>query len=128
MTDHEHRTIWQRLTWHGKVKVRAFVWAIGIPLAAWGAIILSPAWLTLPVIGVALTALGVSVSKVTRHVDQAVCWTCGADLSAEDAFEHGLVCPKCGALNQHGPTQLALTLDTAPDEDVRDQPDERAIG
>ena len=124
MADTDRTTLWQRLTWHGKVKVRAMVWAIGIPLAAWCAIVLSPAWLTLPVIGVALTALGVSVSKVTRNVDQAVCWTCGGDLSAEDAFEHGMVCPSCGALNQHAPTRLALHVD----EENADQSDERAIG
>ncbi|MCA9292960.1 MAG: hypothetical protein KDA20_04015 [Phycisphaerales bacterium] len=127
MAQHEPNTLWQRLTWHGKVKVRAIIWAIGIPLAAWGAIILSPAWLTIPVLGVALTALGVSVSKVTRNVDQAVCWTCGKDLSAEDAFEHGLVCPSCGALNQHGSVRLALRVDDEPG--AGDQPaDERAIG
>lgn len=124
MADKDRQTLWQRLTWHGRIKVRAIIWAVGIPLAAWGAIVLSPAWLTLPVIGVALTALGVSVSKVTRHVDQPVCWTCGGDLSAEHAFEHGLVCPSCGALNQHGPTRLALDDSLLPE----DHADDRTIG
>ncbi len=119
MTD-THQTLWERLTWHGRIKARAIVWAIGIPLAAWGAIILSPAWLTLPVIGVALTAMGVSVGKVTRAVDQAVCWTCGNDLSEEHAFEHGLVCPACGSLNQHKPVQVAISPETEIPDALQD--------
>lgn len=89
--------------WFGAVRVRAFLLVIGIPLAAAGIIALSPAWATLPVVGVAVAAVMTSLSKVTQRLSDRTCFTCGADLSKQPHSPHGIVCPSCGSLFQQAP-------------------------
>ncbi len=104
----DHFLIRTGMTWLGKIKLRAAVFVIGVPLAVAGAISVGPAWLALPLVGVAVAAITVSLNKVTSRLDQRVCWTCGCDLSSVPEAEQGLVCPTCGSLHQHNPVQLAL--------------------
>jgi len=95
------------MTWLGKLKLRVLVMVIGIPLATLGAISITPAWLTLPLVGVAVAAVTVTVAKITSRMDSATCWTCGADLSGEARGAHGALCPKCGTLHDFTPPTLA---------------------
>jgi len=88
------------MTWRSKLKLRAWVFVVGAPLAVAGMISVSPVWLTLPLVGVAVAAVTVTVTKVGGWLNQPRCWTCGTDLVDEDPTEHGVVCPSCGALNQ----------------------------
>jgi len=101
------QSIVRGVRWVNKLRLRVVVFVIGIPLAAFGIISLTPAWLTLPVVGMAVAAVTMSVSKLTQRLAKQVCWTCGADLSSQPPHEHGIACPTCGALNQHNPL-LAL--------------------
>lgn len=96
------------MTWLGRARLRLIVYVIGIPLAAFGVISLSPAWLTLPVVGVALAAVTMTVNKTANRVIGERCWTCGQSIKGEPAGEQGIVCPCCGALNQFNPRFLAL--------------------
>lgn len=95
------------LTWLAKLRLRAIVFVIGIPLAAFGAISIGPAWLTLPLVGVAVAAVTMSLNRLTDRLAQPLCFTCGADLAERPAHEHGIICPECGSLNQHNPGALA---------------------
>jgi len=95
------------MTWLGRARLRAIVYVIGIPLAAFGVITLSPAWLTLPVVGVALAAVTMTVNKTANRLVGERCWTCGTSLKGEPAAVQGIVCPGCGALNQYNPARLA---------------------
>ena len=88
------------MTWRSKLKIRAWVFVIGVPLAVVGVISISPAWLTFPLVGVAVAAVTMTVNKVGQRLSQPTCWTCGEDLTNEDPAEHGIACPSCGALNQ----------------------------
>ena len=76
---------------------------IGIPLATLGAISLGPTWLALPLVGMAVAAVTVTVNRLAGRLDQRVCWTCGHDLREREAHDNGIVCPECGSLNQHNP-------------------------
>lgn len=96
------------MAWVNKLRLRVIVFVIGIPLAAFGAISLGPAWLTLPLMGVAFAAMTMTVSKLTQRLAQHVCLTCGKDLKGIPAHEHGIICPGCGSLNQHNPAAFAL--------------------
>ncbi len=78
------------------------MFVIGVPLATLGVISLTPAWLTLPLVGMAVAVVTVTVDKLTGRISATTCLTCGRDLASEPVDEHGVVCPSCGALNQHG--------------------------
>jgi len=88
------------MSWRSRVHVRAMVMIIGVPLAIFSAITFSPAWLTLPLVGVAVAAVTMTVNKIGQRLSDPVCWTCGHDLASEPGSEHGRVCPECGSLNQ----------------------------
>ncbi len=104
------------MTWIGKARLKLAVIVIGAPLAAFGAISVGPAWLTLPVIGATFYVLAIGVNKTSNRVASSKCWTCGHDLSALSVDgEHGVPCPSCGTLNQH----LAYTVTGTP-ADERD--------
>ena len=108
------------MSWRSRVHVRTLVMAVGIPLALLSAISFSPAWLTLPLVGVAFAAVTMTVNKIGQRLNEPVCWTCGRDLAGEPGSEHGRVCPECGSLNQ----SFILALHTqAPDHD-RDPEDQ----
>lgn len=95
------------MAWVTRVRLRVIVFVIGVPLAAFGAITLGPAWLTLPIVGVAVAVVTVSVNKLTQRLGGSVCFTCGEEIGDVPPGEHGKVCPGCGALNQHRPPTLA---------------------
>lgn len=109
MVDHNERQ--RGMTWLGRIRLRVVVFVIGIPLAAFGAISLGPAWLAVPLLGVAVAAVTMTVSRLTERLDARTCWTCGRDLAGEPPHEHGIVCPDCGSLNQHNPLTLLARLD-----------------
>ena len=109
------------MSWRSRLKLRALVIAIAVPLAVLSAISFSPAWLTLPLVGVAVAAVTVTVSRIGQLLIEPTCWTCGHDLSAEPDTEHGVVCPECGSLSQA--FQLALRGPVAP---VDNDPDDQA--
>lgn len=94
--------------WLSRIRMRVAVMVIGIPLAAFGVISLSPAWLMLPLVGVAVASLTMTVNKLTHRLGAHTCLTCGGDLANLAAYEHGIVCPTCGALNQHHAQAFAL--------------------
>jgi hypothetical protein len=83
----------------GKVRLRVLVFVVGVPLAAMAAILFTPGWLTIPVVGVAVYTMAMGVKQATTRLGEAVCWTCGADLAGLPRSEHGVPCPGCGALN-----------------------------
>ncbi len=95
------------MAWVTGIRLRVIVFVIGVPLAAFGAITLGPAWLTLPIVGVAVAIVTVSVNKLTQRLSESVCFTCGQGLRDVPPGEHGKVCPGCGSPNQHRPMRLA---------------------
>lgn len=99
----DHGLVHLGMSWVNKLRLRVIVFVIGIPLAAFGAITLGPAWLTLPLVGVAVAAVTMTVSKLTSRMNAHVCLTCGGSLAGEPPHEHGVMCRACGALNQHRP-------------------------
>lgn len=108
-----------RFTWLGRMRLRLIVFVIGIPLAAFGAMSLGPGWLALPIVGMAVAAVTVSVNKLAQRLAHPVCWTCGHDLSSLTPHDLGVVCPECGSLNQHSLSN-ALVLATLPEDDDED--------
>lgn len=95
------------MAWVNAVRLRVIVFVIGIPLAIFGAISIGPAWLTLPLVGVAFAAVTMTVSRLTNRLDESICWTCGTSLVNVPANEHGKVCPECGSLNQQNTSPRA---------------------
>lgn len=110
------------------MRFRLIVFVIGIPLAAFGAMSLGPGWLALPIVGMAVAAVTVSVNKLAQRLAHPVCWTCGHDLASLDPNDFGVVCPECGSLNQHGLSN-AIALAGLPEDDEADEsPDDSRIG
>lgn len=101
------------MTLLGRIRLRLFVFIIGVPLAAFGAIAIGPSWLALPVIGAAFYAVAMGVNKASQRL-QSSCWTCGQSLVDEPGCEHGVACPSCGSLNP----SIALVRLDEPDDDA----------
>lgn len=102
------------LSWLRTLRLKVLAYTIIIPLAAWGAIALSPAWAAIPLVGVAVAAVTMTVSKMTMKLGRVTCWTCGADLSGSPESPVGVICDGCGSINQHRPMTAQ-----APAEDVQ---------
>lgn len=97
------------MTWRSKIRFRAIVAVLAVPLAIFTAISLSPGWLVaLPIVGVAVAAATVAVQKCATRLGMSKCWTCGEDLANEEPGEHGIVCPACGSLHQFNPSLFAM--------------------
>lgn len=85
-----------------RIRIRALLYTAGIVAATWAAILLtSVAWI--PVVGVAVAAVAVSVNKATQVLRKPICLGCGTDLATQTATDYGIACPKCGSLNQRQP-------------------------
>ena len=121
----DHPYVHRGMAWVNRLRLRAVVLVIGIPLAAWGAISIGPAWLALPLVGVAVAAVTMTVNRLTNRLNADVCWTCGTSLHGLPPHEHGIACPACGALNQHNPKNVALASANDPDALPDDLSDER---
>ena len=91
------------ITWLGSVRLRVIVLVIGLPLAIMGVVSVGPAWLALPLVGMTVAAITMTIGRVTSRLGDHVCWTCGHDLAQEPQGVHGVACPGCGSLNQHNP-------------------------
>lgn len=81
-----------------RVKLRALAWGFAIVLAAFATIAFAgvPTW---PVIGMAVAAAAVSVTKLTTKLLKPTCYDCGHDLAGEPIGMQGIACPKCGSVN-----------------------------
>lgn len=108
------------MTWMGKVRLRALVAVIGVPVALVATISALPAWVMVPIVVAAVT---MTVGRVTSGMQRQTCWTCGEDLSEQGHGVHGVACPHCGALNQFAPTGDPDELQLADD----DEGDERTL-
>lgn len=106
----------------GKVRLRVLAFMVGVPLAALAAILLTPGWLTLPVVGVAVYTMAMGVKQATTRLEHPLCWTCEADLSGLAISEHGVPCPGCGALNAIEPDGHAHPVAHAPVSDEEHGP------
>ncbi len=109
MTNQQHDTNQSRwskgLTWLGQARLLAAVVVIGVPVLCFGVLSIGFGWVSLPVVG---AVVAVTVSKIGARFETNTCWTCGTDLANEDAGVHGVICPGCGALNQHNPRLLTM--------------------
>jgi len=81
-----------------RIRLRVFALLVATTLAVIGAVSWAalPLW---PVIGVAVATVAFVVNGMTSKLAQPVCWTCGEDLSRQQAGEYGVMCPGCGSLN-----------------------------
>lgn len=91
-----------------KARLKAFGVLIGVGVAAFSAISIA-AWPAAAVVGVAITAAAVVVSKLGAQFDQAVCHSCGENLQGQQAGAYGVICPECGALSEVSPEALETT-------------------
>ena len=87
------------MTWVHKVRLRVFALIVGIVLAAIGGVSFAsgPVW---PVIGVAVAATALVVNRMTARLAEPVCWGCEENLTGRPAGDYGVVCPRCGAINE----------------------------
>lgn len=99
------------MTWLGRIRLRLVVFVIGVPLATFGAISFGPAWLALPLVGVAVAAVTMTMTRLSERLSVQTCWTCGRDLAEEPSHEHGIMCPDCGSLNQYNPSSRFAKID-----------------
>lgn len=103
-----------RLDWIRRVRRQAVGTVLCATLLVVTTLALSTApWL--PVVGVALAAVAVTVHKMTHriHHADAACLSCSRDLSEEPTGVHGIICPDCGAVHSGSIRHLAR-LDALP--------------
>jgi hypothetical protein len=96
------------------IRVRAIWVLVGLLATTVGVI----AWTTipaLPVVGIAATALVMTVNRISKHVRPEACYQCGADTAGQPRGEHGVVCPGCGAI--HTPYEGWLAGDSSKHAD-----------
>lgn len=94
------------MAWIARIKYRALAYVAAIIIATIATITLVGApWV--PVVGVAVAAACMSVSKLTTRLLHPTCLECGHDLSGEPVAIQGIACPGCGAVNSPGLVQLA---------------------
>lgn len=92
--------------WIVRARYKAFAYTAAIAVAAVATItFIGAPWL--PVVGVAVAALAVSVSNVTKNLAKPTCLSCGKDLVHEPIGVHGVICPGCGAVNSGTLVNLA---------------------
>ncbi|MBX3351909.1 MAG: hypothetical protein KF684_03170 [Phycisphaeraceae bacterium] len=82
-----------------RLKIRAWLSLLGVPIATAGVLSLLPGWFTLPMIGVAAWALIALLGGSTKAMAEPVCWTCSTDLRDHPTTAYGVVCPHCGTVN-----------------------------
>jgi hypothetical protein len=112
------------LAWISRVKYRALALIAALVLATVGTIAFVGApWL--PVVGVAVAAACVTISKMTRSLLQPTCLECGCDLSVQPVSVQGIACPDCGSVNTPGLVQLAQMGDPQGKE-PKDHPESSA--
>jgi hypothetical protein len=75
----------------------------------------------LPLVGVAVACVTMSVNRLTQRLASETCFTCGADLKGLPPHEHGIACPSCGSLNQHNPQTLIAAAARQSDEAASDR-------
>lgn len=95
-----------KLEWISGLKLKTALWLVAITLATFVSISLA-GLPTIPMIGVAVAAAAVSVSKLTLRLAQPTCFSCGHDLSEQPIGAHGIACPSCGAVRTPGLVDLA---------------------
>lgn len=96
------------MSWLNRIKLRVLAAVLGIPLTAAALVIMlsPPLWLTWPIVGAAVAAVGMSIDQMTRGLAGHRCYHCGATLDPEQATGVGVVCSSCGSLNQHRPSDF----------------------
>ena len=100
--------------WITGVKYRALAWVLAIILATVATITFVGApWA--PVVGFAVAAAWVSVSKLTTRLLHPTCMACGRNLSGEPIGEHGIACPGCGSVQSPSLVDLARMSPTEDD-------------
>jgi hypothetical protein len=87
--------------WFKVLRRRAATLIVAVAALAVATISLAglPTW---PVIGVAVLCVATAVNSMASrlHADRLTCLACGEDVTREPAGVHGVICPKCGAINQ----------------------------
>lgn len=79
---------------------RQVVWVVaGIAGLAVAAIVLTAAP-TLPIIGAALATIAVAVQSLGRELKVDRCMNCGESLVSQPRGAHGVICPRCGSLDE----------------------------
>jgi hypothetical protein len=112
-------TLGTPIAWIRRTKYRALALLLAILLASVATVAFAGApWL--PVVGVAVAAACVSVSKLTIRLVKPTCLDCGTDLSRQPVGVQGIACPNCGAVNTPGLVQLAQMGDPQTRETSRE--------
>jgi len=93
-----------RLAYIARTKLKVLAWLLGITLATIGSVSLAGLPL-LPMLGVAVAAVAVSISKATGRLGKPTCYHCGTDLSDEPVGTHGVVCTHCGSIHMRQPAE-----------------------
>lgn len=88
------------LAWFSKLRLRVLAWLLAVALAAVAVTTFVGGVGWVPVVGIAVTAAAVSLSKLTTRLAKPTCYGCGGDLSGRPIGVHGVACPSCGAVNQ----------------------------
>jgi len=108
----------QKLEWISSLKIKTALWLVAITLATFVSITLAglPA---IPMIGVAVAAAAVSISKLTLRLSHPTCFSCGRDLSSQPVGTHGIACPGCGSVRSPGLVEFARfgKPEARPDDD-----------
>lgn len=109
--------------WFGKLRRHAAAWVITIAALAVATISIAglPAW---PVVlgAVAVAATVVNTIAARLHTDKLTCLTCAEDLTNQAAGTYGVICPKCGSINQPyitDPAERGAAPGALPGDDQR---------
>lgn len=91
--------------WLERVRLRVLAVVAACSLCLIGLL----AWSAMPILSlVSVTAVTViAVHGITSKVRDTRCYACASDLAGKPGGAYGVVCPRCGAINQQVPRHRA---------------------
>lgn len=92
--------------WIQRLRLKALALVVAIGLVAIGAISVF-AIPAIPALSVAVAVVAVALNQIGHRLAHPTCYGCGSDISGNTPGVYGVVCPKCGTINQTLPPKHA---------------------
>jgi len=99
------------MAWISRIRIKTLAWVLAIVLAGIATVsLVGGGWV--PVVGVALAAAAMSVSRMAAKLDTPRCMNCGHDMAGVSVGVYGVHCPACGSIHDRVPTNAPTSGDS----------------
>ncbi|MFZ4430464.1 MAG: hypothetical protein ACOYPS_08925 [Phycisphaerales bacterium] len=85
---------WLHQMW---LRTLALLLAVGLTVFTLVSLAAAPVW---PIVGVAVATVAILFNGISSRLDSPTCLHCGTDIKQEPGSQYGIICPRCGGLNE----------------------------